>query len=205
MRTPYRTIKGNHSTWGVPQEEYDRVVEEYNNYKSWTEKLLSWVILKVINWNWWWTGYTPLWWWTSKLYVIWDNMFSIWSVWVKSRSSRWNLDVDWKIQIAYKNWTSARQDCQSAEWHIYEDSSGNNWYVSFSARYVSDSIINITLLITTNGGKSLTKYFDWTIWTSTFNEVSWERWTSLAPYSLLDVSVYLWWRDRDITTTFQLI
>lgn len=28
MRTPYRTIKWNHSTWGVPQEEYDRVVEE---------------------------------------------------------------------------------------------------------------------------------------------------------------------------------
>lgn len=25
MRTPYRTIKWNHSTWGVPQEEYDRV------------------------------------------------------------------------------------------------------------------------------------------------------------------------------------
>ena len=34
MRTPYRSIKGDYPGGGVPQEEYDALLEKYNMFKG---------------------------------------------------------------------------------------------------------------------------------------------------------------------------
>ena len=64
MRTPYRTVKGNHPWGGVPQEEYDRVVaelekktQEYNAKSA----LVSGITIEPFTVLWWWCLSNVLW------------------------------------------------------------------------------------------------------------------------------------------------
>lgn len=90
MRTPYRTVKGNHPGGGVPQEEYDRVVEELENKKA----LLSWAVITTG--IWWWYNY----WWAVKSYmsVIQKN----WNLfWVASWTHLTSSSNDWVCYAAF--------------------------------------------------------------------------------------------------------
>lgn len=86
MRTPYRTIKWNHSTWGVPQEEYDRV-----RSLLWGLKLPGFYIS---------SGSSSSYWLKSAWYADWydeqrDIHFAIAIYWEKySWGSRTNMYVE---------------------------------------------------------------------------------------------------------------
>lgn len=92
MRTPYRTIKWNHSTWGVPQEEYDELLERYNTKSG----LVQWVRTYPMTIYWWDVSYAELW----RVSWIEGNKYYCFVVYRAMRQSNgyYNIFASWSVK-----------------------------------------------------------------------------------------------------------